>query len=283
MPSTSTRHRILFFACTLFVVFSGLGQGTGNTSITPTAAFTPAAALRSSTGASARSGSALGGVRSSGPVSSSIQGSALNANALNGSNGSTGTTGAAGTAAPAATARTTSSTAGGLRFGLTYPEILTGMSDATLGSYLDDAVSLGVGWIRFDLPWDMVQSGSANSYDWSAVDRVVSAANARNLSLVPIVQYTPAWARPSSCTGSDHCAPASASQYAAFAAAAAGRYAPLGVHTWELWNEPNTGGAWMPSANVGQYTALVHAASSVIKGVDATAVVLSGGLAPAAT
>ncbi|HWD72553.1 MAG TPA: hypothetical protein VG779_08510 [Actinomycetota bacterium] len=114
-------------------------------------------------------------------------------------------------------------------------------------------------------------------------DRVISAANARHISVLPIVQYSPGWARPSNCTGSDHCAPASTSQYAVFAAAAATRYSPLGVHAWELWNEPNLGGAWMPAANAGQYAGLVAAASRAIKGADAAAVVLSGGLAPAAT
>jgi hypothetical protein len=65
------------------------------------------------------------------------------------------------------TAAGSASSSGGLRFGLSYPEILTGMDATSLGRFLDDAVGLGVGWIRFDLPWDLVQPTSPSSYNWS--------------------------------------------------------------------------------------------------------------------
>lgn len=170
-----------------------------------------------------------------------------------------------------------------LRFGLTYPEILTRVSPARLGQALDDAVALGVGWIRLDLPWDAIQPQSPTASDWSAFDAVVAAASARHIGVLPILQYTPVWARPLTCSQSDHCQPADPNQFSAFAAAAAGRYAPRGVHAWEIWNEPNTGGAWLPQPDPASYTALVQATVPAIKAVDPAATVISGGLAPAAT
>jgi hypothetical protein len=174
------------------------------------------------------------------------------------------------------------SASNGVRVGLSYPQTLTRMSPAALGQALDDVVQLGAGWIRLDLAWDAVQPGSSTSSDWSAFDGVVAAASARHIGVVPILQYTPAWARPLLCF-SDHCHPADPNQFAAFAAAAASRYAPRGVHTWEIWNEPNTGGAWMPAPDPAAYAALVRATAPAIKGADPGATVISGGLAPAAT
>ena len=157
------------------------------------------------------------------------------------------------------------------------------MSPAALGQALDDVVQLGASWIRLDLAWDAVQPASSAGSEWSAFDGVVAAAGARHIGVVPILQYTPVWARPLTCSMSDHCPPADPNQFAAFAAAAASRYAPRGVHSWEIWNEPNTGGAWMPAPDPAAYAALVRAAAPAIKGADPAATVISGGLAPAAT
>jgi len=175
------------------------------------------------------------------------------------------------------------SASNGLRVGLSYPQTLTRMSGAALGQALDDAAALGAGWIRLDLAWDAVQPDSSAGWDWSAFDGVVAAAGARHIGVVPILQYTPVWARTLTCNQSDHCRPGDPNQFAAFAAAAASRYAPRGVHTWEIWNEPNTGGAWMPGPDPVGYAGLVEAAAPAIRRADPAATVISGGLAPAAT
>jgi len=136
--------------------------------------------------------------------------------------------------------------------------------------------------LRLDLGWDRVQPASATAYDWSGLDRIVQAANAKNLKLLPILSYTPAWARPAGCT-STKCAPADPNQFATFASEAAKRYAPLGVHNWEVWNEPNIVNFWLPTPNVAQYVTLLRAAATSIRAADPAAVVISAGLSPAAT
>ncbi len=59
------------------------------------------------------------------------------------------------------------------------------------------------------------------------------------------------------------------------------RYAPLGVHAWEIWNEPNHVAFWGPRPDPVAYTDLLERASSAIHEVDPGATVMNGGLAPA--
>jgi hypothetical protein len=75
-----------------------------------------------------------------------------------------------------------------------------------------------------------------------------------------------------------HSPPQNAADYANFAGQVAARYAPMGVHTWEIWNEPNGG-----TFTTASYTALLKAAYTAIKQADPGAFVLTGGTQPAAT
>ena len=72
------------------------------------------------------------------------------------------------------------------------------------------------------------------------------------------------------------CAPADPGPFAQFAGAAAARYAPLGVHDWEIWNEPN-GAFWLPAPNPAAYVAWLRVMPA-IKAADPEATVISGGL-----
>jgi hypothetical protein len=65
---------------------------------------------------------------------------------------------------------------------------------------------------------------------------------------------------------------------AAFAAAAAKRYAPQGIHTWEVWNEENFG-FWKPAPNPAAYAALLRQTSAALHAADPTARVVLDGLA----
>src|SRR5205807_7558207 len=69
--------------------------------------------------------------------------------------------------------------------------------------------------------------------------------------------------------------------YATFAATAVRHYPALGVHSYEVWNEPNTTAFWTSKPDPAAYTRLLKAAYPAIKGADTTATVLTGGTAPA--
>lgn len=152
-------------------------------------------------------------------------------------------------------------------------------SDAEVDADLDAMAATGAKWLRFDFDWASAEPTPGN-YRWTYIDRVVNKARARGLRILATPSYTPTWARPAGTT--DKYAPADPGTYAAFVKAAASRYAPLGVHHWEIWNEPNVQQFWQPAPNVGQYAAMLKAAAGAIRSVDAKAVVLNAGLAPAA-
>ncbi len=134
--------------------------------------------------------------------------------------------------------------------------------------------------IRFDLDWANVQAGGPSSWNWSAYDSLISTLSARHLTALPILDYTPAWARPAGCT-SEQCGPADPSAFATFAKAAVSRYASQGIKVWELWNEQNT--SWLPAPNVSAYGRLLSLVSSAVHTADPAAKILVGGLAPAVT
>ena len=158
-----------------------------------------------------------------------------------------------------------------------------GLGATAVGQRMDAMKAAGATWVRFDLGWNTVQPLSARSYNWSQSDIVARAAVARGLRPLVIIDFTPVWARSASCKSTKFCAPASDATMAGFAAAAASRYAPLGVHDWEIWNEPNLAGRWQPRADPVEYTNLLKAVYPAIKQADDEATVIAGATAPAAT
>lgn len=162
--------------------------------------------------------------------------------------------------------------------GVSFSGQLSTLGPDALAAALDDTVSVGAHWVREGLSWSAVQPLPAAPPDWSGFDRVVAGARQRGLHLLVIIGSSPAWARPAGCRVPT-CAPARPAQFAAFADAAVRRYAPLGVHAWEIWNEPNTTRFWHPGPDPARYAAVLGAAASAIKSADPAATVVSGGLA----
>ena len=165
-------------------------------------------------------------------------------------------------------------------YGISTGNTLVWMSSADLNQELDDIAHLGFGWVRFDMAWVDVQGTSSKSYNWTNMDRIVAAMHARNLQMLPILAYTPAWARMQQCNLSEKCAPQDPAAYAEFARQAVRRYASQGVHQWEIWNEPNLTQFYQPAPDAVQYTAMLKASYAAIKAEDPSAVVISGGLSP---
>jgi hypothetical protein len=166
--------------------------------------------------------------------------------------------------------------------GIAAGSSLTSLSQTDLDARLQAISNLGAKWIRFDFDWSLIQPNNASSYNWTAYDRLVTASNKYNLQILGILDYTPGWAHSSSCQ-SEQCAPSSNSQFATFAEAVSKRYAPQGVHTWEVWNEPNNPQFWQPSADPNAYTQLLQQTYQAIHAQDPDATVLTGGLSPQAT
>ncbi|WUD73681.1 cellulase family glycosylhydrolase [Streptomyces sp. NBC_00510] len=169
-----------------------------------------------------------------------------------------------------------------VKMGISYGDTLTWKSDADLARGLNDAVAVGAKWVRMDLSWNNIQPDSPYAYEWQRFDRVAEAARSRGLNVLPVLGYTPKWARPASCTSTQNCGPANPDVFAAFAKLAAERYAPKGIHTWEVWNEENIG-FWRPTPDPAAYTALLRATSKALRAGDPKAYVVMGGLAVSKT
>lgn len=160
---------------------------------------------------------------------------------------------------------------------------LVGLSTKVLDDELRGMVELGVKWVRFDIEWGFVQYDSPTKYDWSKYDKIVDALNSHDLIPLPILTYSPEWARVPGCRGGSHCPPADPSTFANFAKAAVNRYKIKGVHYWEIWNEPNSYDFWATKADCKAYTELLKVTYPVMKSADSKAFIITGGMAPIST
>ena len=142
---------------------------------------------------------------------------------------------------------------------------------------LSDFVTLHAHWIRHDFAWDAIEP-QTGVFAWSGFDRWVGAARADGVNVIATVTYTPSWANGGSTNHDTQ--PTSAAQFARFAGEVAARYAAEGVHTYEIWNEPNIG-FWQPVPDPARYAQVLCAAYQRIHEADPQATVLSGGTSPA--
>jgi hypothetical protein len=71
---------------------------------------------------------------------------------------------------------------------------------------------------------------------------------------------------------------ASSSDFGAAMGRIAGHFAPLGVHTYEIWNEPNHSFFWPSGINAADYGDLLKHAATAIRSVDSSSKIVLGGL-----
>lgn len=136
----------------------------------------------------------------------------------------------------------------------------------------------GVNTIRIMIPWAGVEA-TDDVWTWSAVDRVVNAAIARDMEVQAFLNSPPAWAVVPG-TPALGGPPADPQEYAEFVSMVATRYAGK-ISAYEVWNEPNYYRFWEPTPDAAAYTALLKAAYTAIKAADPNAVVVGGVIAAA--
>jgi len=168
------------------------------------------------------------------------------------------------------------------RYGMADPYFV-GETAGTQASQVAAMKAIGITSLRFDADWASVQHAGPRMFDWAQLDQAVNSARTAGLSVDLTITGCPTWAASESTRGDPSPTPASPALYARWAADVAARYSPMGVNTFEIWNEPNNALFWSPKANPPAYTADLVAAYSAIKAVDPSALVISGGLAPEPT
>lgn len=159
-----------------------------------------------------------------------------------------------------------------------------------LGHQLDLAVASGVESVRLVADWSRLEPTAHGPVQFGALDRVVAAAAARGLSVLPVVERTPAWdALSPSVSGSP---PRTTAPFAAFLAALVQRYGPAGsfwsthpnlprvpIRMWQIWNEPHFTSYWSQQPFAPGYVRLLAAARTAIRAADPSAKVVLAGLA----
>jgi hypothetical protein len=158
----------------------------------------------------------------------------------------------------------------------------------------------GVGTIRFQLSWALVDAGPpAGDYNWSSPDVIVAGAAANGVRALPFVLDTPAWVlaldghscEPGSCPAYPPQGRRALAAWRAFLAAAVDRYGPHGsfwaanpdlprlpIRAWQIWNEENSPSYWEPRPRVREYAELLDAAHEAIRERDPAATVILGGM-----
>jgi polysaccharide biosynthesis protein PslG len=151
----------------------------------------------------------------------------------------------------------------------------------------------GVKLARSDALWERSEpaapAAGVHHYDWSFDDLIVTELALHGVQWLPIIDYSAYWDE--SIPGQDHSPPASFADYAAYAAAVAARYGtggtfwsahpsltPQPVTTYEIWNEPDGAGFWLPGPQPDLYSDLYLTARAAILAAQPTARVIVGGL-----
>lgn len=158
------------------------------------------------------------------------------------------------------------------------PRDIIGISDPhTVDPRVIDLIDeTGIRWVRAEFHWNRIQPDGTGPYNWAPYDRMVRAFAERGISVAAILTYIPQnlddWDRIDA-------------GFASFADAAVARYAPMGVHVWEVFNEPNlTGYGWLdkkdrPESYLGAYALLLARANDAVRKHDPRGIVVIGGLA----
>jgi len=151
---------------------------------------------------------------------------------------------------------------GGPRLGVNV--YLTGASDEQIAAALDGVRATGATYVKQTFYF-------SPQFDWSDADRLMEAAAARALTLVPQLDGNP----------SDGFAPpADFAAYASWAAQFAARYGER-MDQYIIWDEPNLASHWGGKpVNAGDYAALLTAAAAGIRERDAGAIIIAAPLAP---
>jgi hypothetical protein len=148
----------------------------------------------------------------------------------------------------------------------------------------------GIGWVRANVAWSGGEpdaKGVLNTGYLASIDQAVAKAHAAGMKvLMPISDGVPYWASADPAkyqSGSakywnPYWRPASFADYAAFVKTVVARYSAMGVHTFELWNEPNLTRFWPSGPNAVEFASLLAAAYPAVKQADPTATVVMGGL-----
>ena len=183
-------------------------------------------------------------------------------------------------------------------YGVMYDGVLPGAPFETQQKQFDLMARSGVESVRTAISWNGVQHFKGSEFNFAGTDPTVQLAAERGMSVLPVLLYTPPWAR---VIENRQYSPPRIKPFQAFLAAAIKRYGSRGtfwdehptlpkrpVRDWQIWNEPNLevdgrGIFWdakrgTPSAYPQGYAALLRASHRTIESTDRAARTVIGGI-----
>ncbi|MGZ6640357.1 MAG: cellulase family glycosylhydrolase [Solirubrobacteraceae bacterium] len=150
----------------------------------------------------------------------------------------------------------------------------------------------GVRWIRANVNWAGLEAegkGQISAGQLAEYDYAVDQARAAGLKvLMPISDGVPYWASADPHKYIDASSgrhwdrfyrPANMADYGDIVRYVVARYQAKGVHTFEIWNEPNTTWFWSSGPDPAAYVQMLKAGYTAAKAADPASTVLLGGLA----
>ena len=166
----------------------------------------------------------------------------------------------------------------------TPPVGIIGLSDpnALDTRVIDLCADAGAEMVRVEFHWSQIQPVPGGPYQWAPYDAMVGKCIERGLGILGIATYLPNWLGTNWAVID--------AQWQLFFQALVARYAPFGVHMWEVFNEPNlTGYGWLPKTSdvpeihaedyAGAYTLLLARANVILRATDPQGMIVLGGLA----
>jgi len=136
---------------------------------------------------------------------------------------------------------------------------------------LDLIADAGFKFIRMDLTWSAVErKKGVYEFDKSGYDALTKGCTKRGIRILYILDYSNRLYESDRSVLTEQGRRA----FAAFAKAAAARYAGKGI-LWEIWNEPNIKQFWRPQPSIEHYCKLVEATAPGLKEADSTGLVVA--------
>ena len=149
----------------------------------------------------------------------------------------------------------------------------------SLGRSLDLLAAGGFHWVRQRFAWPEIEP-ERGSYRWERYDEIVAQCQARGLSIIAVIDGTPAWARAPEDADNPFAPPRDPGDLAKFAHDLAAHYGQA-ITRYQVWDEPNLYPHWGErNPDPAQYLRLLRAARAQILAANPTAVVATAGLAP---
>jgi hypothetical protein len=180
-------------------------------------------------------------------------------------------------------------------YGVMYDHGITHAPGDVQDPQWDLMASSGVESVRTVFSWAGAQpDGRGSAISFEDTDPVVARAALRNISVLPVVIYAPAWAR--AYRGRFNSPPKQRSDYVTYLAALVERYGPQGtfwaehpelpklpLREWQIWNEPHLADYWDapergPYGYLRAYPPLLRASYNIVKDLDPGAKVVLAGI-----